>query len=135
MKLKSCQIYALRAVLYLAARGGTCPSVEIARAMSVPRDYLTQLAQPLRDAGIVESRMGKDGGYRLARDPSDVSAWDVIDAVGRERPAVVPELPPDSGPDARLAAEAADACGAVVEFALRHTTLATLLRGAHGEVG
>ena len=69
MQFKASTDYGLRAVLYLAAQGHTCSSKDIAQDMSIPRDYLIQLAQLLRNAGIIEARPGKHGGYRLANAP------------------------------------------------------------------
>ena len=40
--------YGMRAVLYLAEKGSICSSREVADEMSIPRDYLIQLAQLLR---------------------------------------------------------------------------------------
>ena len=48
--------------------------------MSIPRDYLIQLAQLLRNAGLIEARPGKHGGYRLAKDPADISVLQIISA-------------------------------------------------------
>ena len=73
MQFKASTDYGLRAVLYLAAQGHTCSSKDIAQDMSIPRDYLIQLAQLLRNAGIIEARPGKHGGYRLANDPSKIT--------------------------------------------------------------
>ena len=84
MQLKASTDYGLRAVLYLAAQGGTCSSKEIAQGMSIPRDYLIQLAQLLRNAGIVEARPGKNGGYRLAKDPSQITLLEVIEALDED---------------------------------------------------
>ena len=55
MQFKASTDYGLRAVLYLAAQGHTCSSKDIAQDMSIPRDYLIQLAQLLRNAGIIEA--------------------------------------------------------------------------------
>ena len=49
--------------------------------MSIPRDYLIQLAQLLRNAGIIEARPGKHGGYRLANDPSKITLLQVVNAL------------------------------------------------------
>ena len=76
MQLKASTDYGMRAILYLAAQGTTCSSKDIAEDMSIPRDYLIQLAQLLRNAGIIEARPGKHGGYRLAKDPADMEALD-----------------------------------------------------------
>ena len=52
--------------------------------MSIPRDYLIQLAQLLRNAGIIEARPGKHGGYRLAKKPEEISVLDVMTALDEE---------------------------------------------------
>ncbi len=84
MQLKASIDYGLRAVLYLAHKDGLCSSRDIAREMAIPRDYLIQLAQLLRNAGIVEARPGKHGGYRLAKDPSEISLLSVMTALDEE---------------------------------------------------
>ena len=81
MQFKASTDYGLRAVLYLAAQGHTCSSKDIAQDMSIPRDYLIQLAQLLRNAGIIEARPGKPGGYRLANDPSKITLLQVVNAL------------------------------------------------------
>ncbi|MBE3570432.1 MAG: Rrf2 family transcriptional regulator, partial [Bacillales bacterium] len=40
--------------------------------------YLEQLVAPLRNAGLVKSIRGAYGGYVLARDPSKITAGDII---------------------------------------------------------
>lgn len=84
MQLKASTDYGLRAVLYLAARGGVCSSREIAESMSIPRDYLIQLAQLLRNASVIEAKPGKNGGYRLAKDPSEITLLRVMEALEEE---------------------------------------------------
>lgn len=84
MQFKASTDYGMRAILYLAARNETCSSRDIAEDMSIPRDYLIQLAQLLRNAGIIEARPGKHGGYRLARPASDISVLDVVNALDED---------------------------------------------------
>ena len=76
----------MRAILYLAARNETCSSRDIAEDMSIPRDYLIQLAQLLRNAGIVHARPGKNGGYSLAKDASEIRMLDIFNALQNDRP-------------------------------------------------
>ena len=78
--------YGMRAVLYLAEKGSICSSREVAEEMSIPRDYLIQLAQLLRNAGIIHARPGKNGGYTLAKDASNISMLDVFNALQNDRP-------------------------------------------------
>ncbi|MBX9035052.1 RrF2 family transcriptional regulator [Gordonibacter massiliensis (ex Traore et al. 2017)] len=81
MLINAAQDYALRMCCHLARHGGTASSKEISKATGAPRDYLIQLAQHLREAGIVEGMAGKHGGYRLAKAPWEVSVLAVMEAV------------------------------------------------------
>lgn len=85
MRLKASTEYGMRAVLYLAEKGTVCSSRDVAEDMSIPRDYLIQLAQLLRNAGIIAARPGKHGGYSLAKDPSQISVLDVINALQEDK--------------------------------------------------
>jgi Rrf2 family protein len=73
--------YALRAAVYLAERqkdeGWTLAS-EIAEAEDIPRKFLEAILVELRDGGVVVSRRGRYGGYRLGDAPSRIAAGDVI---------------------------------------------------------
>lgn len=86
MHFKASVEYGMRAVLYLAEKGSICSSREVADEMSIPRDYLIQLAQLLRNAGIIHARPGKNGGYILAKDASRISMLDVFNALQNDRP-------------------------------------------------
>lgn len=80
MKMKASVDYGVRAILYLATKETTCSSREISEEMAVPRDYLIQLALRLRNAGLIKARPGKNGGYVLAKSPSDITLEQIIDA-------------------------------------------------------
>lgn len=53
---------------------------EIADEMQIPRSFLAKLLQKLAKAKIVESHRGAKGGFRLARNPAEISLYDVIKA-------------------------------------------------------
>ena len=74
--------YAIRAVLTLAHEDGddVVPARAIARQMDIPVRFLPQVLGDLSRAGIVEARLGRAGGYRLSRRPSQISLLDVIEA-------------------------------------------------------
>lgn len=90
MLINATHDYALRMCCYLARKRRRESTRDIAEATGVSRQFLTQLAQPLRDAGILDARVGKGGGYMLAKDPSEVSVLDVMRAVDE---ATAPEHP------------------------------------------
>jgi Rrf2 family protein len=75
--------YAIRALLELAAVSGETPlkGERIATAQGIPLRFLENILMQLRHAGLVESRRGADGGYRLARAPEAVTLADVIRAI------------------------------------------------------
>ncbi|MCW3475497.1 RrF2 family transcriptional regulator [Limobrevibacterium gyesilva] len=73
--------YALRAAVFLAERQGNetwTLASEIADAEDIPRKFLEAILVELRDSGIVASRRGRYGGYRLASPPARIAAGDVI---------------------------------------------------------
>ena len=80
MKLSQRGEYALRALLVLGMNHG--PEVvrirDIAQQQNIPRRFLEQILNDLKSAGFVQSRRGVAGGYRLQRDPADISLADII---------------------------------------------------------
>jgi Rrf2 family protein len=74
--------YAIRAAVELAAVGdGPVKGDRIAQAQEIPPNFLENIFGDLRNAGLVASRRGADGGYWLARPPEEISLADVIRAV------------------------------------------------------
>ena len=84
MKLTVKCDYAARAVLALArhyAAGRAIRVESLAKEQSIPQNYLVQILIELKSADIVRSQRGKDGGYLLARDPSEVTLGDVLHCI------------------------------------------------------
>ena len=73
--------YAVRAVLELAVDEGLVKGERIAHAQGIPLKFLENILIDLRHAGIVHAQRGAEGGYRLARDPAEVTLGEVIRAV------------------------------------------------------
>ena len=83
MRVSAKTDYAIRAALELAAAPDERPvkGERIATAQAIPLRFLENILMALRHAGLVESRRGADGGYRLARAAADVTLADVIRAI------------------------------------------------------
>ena len=83
MRVSAKTDYALRAALELAAAPDEKPvkGERIATAQAIPLRFLENILMQLRHAGLVESRRGADGGYRLARPAAEVTLADVIRAI------------------------------------------------------
>ena len=73
-------IHAVRALVKLANEPAKyCGAQSIAAATGAPRNYLGKLLQQLSRRGIVESQKGLGGGFRLARDPSEITLHDIVE--------------------------------------------------------
>jgi Rrf2 family protein len=82
MRVSAKADYAIRAAVELAAAGdGPVKGDAIAQAQEIPPNFLENILVDLRNAGLVQSRRGADGGYWLARPANEVSLADVIRAV------------------------------------------------------
>jgi Rrf2 family protein len=124
--------YAVRAAVELAAAAGESRKVaELAAAQAIPPRFLENILLALRRAGLVHSRRGSEGGFRLARAPEAITLADVLRAV--EGPlAGVQGIAPDQlsyeGPAAAMR-EVWVAVRASLRAVLEQVTLADVLAG------
>ena len=83
MRLSAKGEYAIKALLDLALRGGDelTPIQDIAARQGIPQRYLEQVLLGLRRAGLLASRRGSAGGYRLARAADQITVGAVLRAV------------------------------------------------------
>jgi Rrf2 family protein len=83
MRVSAKTDYALRAAVELASAepGVNVKGERLATSQSIPLRFLENILLQLRHAGIVESRRGADGGYRLARPAAEITLADVIRAI------------------------------------------------------
>lgn len=62
----------------LSEEEGPIASHTIAQRQEISERYLEQLLIPLKQAGLVKSIRGSQGGYILGRAPKDISVGDII---------------------------------------------------------
>ncbi len=72
--------YALRAIVHLAKQGpdATMQSGEIATAIDVPTNYLSKIMHQMASAGLLTSRRGRGGGFRLAHPAAKLTISDIV---------------------------------------------------------
>jgi len=58
-----------------------CSAADVAQATGIAVPTVSKLLKSLARADLVTSTRGANGGYQLARDPRDISAASVIDAL------------------------------------------------------
>lgn len=123
--------YAVRACAELATHFGEGPvkGDRLATAQAIPLKFLENILLELRRSGLVRSQRGAEGGYWLAKPPSEVTVADVLRAVDGPL-ADVHGLPPEEvgygGPAAALV-KVWVAARASLRSVLDHVTLADLV--------
>jgi Rrf2 family protein len=83
LKLTKKADYGLMALKYLAEHPET-PSLstkDVADAYGIPAQLLAKILQQLTKSGVLRSHAGMNGGYALARDARQISAFEVILAI------------------------------------------------------
>lgn len=72
--------YGLKALVHLSRlpSGQLAFVGDVARANNIPKKFLDAILAELRNAGFVQSRKGKEGGYRLARPASDIKVGHIV---------------------------------------------------------
>ena len=75
--------YAVRALAYLAGQppDKIVSKAEIERKQDIPSHFLSKIMRELVVRGLVESRIGSKGGFRLARPANTISLREVYEAV------------------------------------------------------
>lgn len=75
--------YALKALIHLAELNNSQPVLisELAHSGNIPKKFLEFILLSLRKRGILQSRVGKGGGYYLALEPAQVTIGSVIRAL------------------------------------------------------
>jgi Rrf2 family transcriptional regulator, iron-sulfur cluster assembly transcription factor len=84
VKLTTRGRYSVKALLDMSLQPGYGPtSVQsIAHRQALPAPYLEKLLISMRQAGLVVSVRGAQGGYRLAKKPGQIFVGDILAAVG-----------------------------------------------------
>ncbi|MEK6714958.1 MAG: Rrf2 family transcriptional regulator [Candidatus Omnitrophota bacterium] len=73
--------YAVRALCVIAREGGRLVSVtRLVKGLKIPRPFLRKILQVLNKKGILKSRKGKRGGFRLNFSLEKILLTDLIEA-------------------------------------------------------
>lgn len=72
--------YILQALVYLTTHRNREPILarKIAEETHIPMNYLSKLLHELKRAGYLEAARGRNGGYRLAREPEDIRLTEIV---------------------------------------------------------
>jgi Rrf2 family protein len=133
MRMSAKAEYAVRAMIQLATApdGALVKTDDLAKAQSIPAQFLVDILSDLRTDRLVRSHRGRDGGYELARPAADISIADVLRCMdgplARVRDIGLGDLP-YSGPTAALT-DVWRALRASMRSVLEQTSLADVAAG------
>jgi Rrf2 family protein len=126
--------YAVRACVELAIAydEGFVTADRVGKAQGIPGSFLLGILNQLRRSGLVESRRGADGGFRLAAAPERIAVADVIRAIDGPLANVAGVQPEDTSyaPSAAALQQTWVALRAAMRSVLEHVTIADIAAGA-----
>jgi Rrf2 family protein len=120
MRMSAGVEWALHSTVLLAVLppAGTLPGRALAEFHGVSQTYLLKHMQALTKAGICESIPGPTGGFRLAREPAEITVLDVVQAIEGTEPAFRCDEIRQRGPTAL------DPCTYTIQCGIHSTMLA-----------
>ncbi|KGX92252.1 transcriptional regulator [Pontibacillus halophilus JSM 076056 = DSM 19796] len=75
---------AVQALIVLANYEGLCPSGKLAEKLESKSVFLRKILTHLVKAGIIQAKEGRDGGYSLVKEPSELYLSEVYEAMRAE---------------------------------------------------
>ncbi len=126
MKLSKSAAHAVLAVTYLARQtpGMVVQAKQVADHLEVPVDSALKVLQSLSRHRLIDSQLGRGGGYRLLLKPRQLTLLQIIEALDGPILAHVPASMPSRGHDACSVLEAI--CEGAAEKTRRHFSNATV---------
>ena len=114
-------------------KGKPVTSSALAAMVGAHPVHVRRVMGTLREAGLVQSQSGPTGGWELARDPKDISLYDIYLALEPELPFEMPARMPDAccrfAPNLPQAlADAMERAKQAVQQHLESVTLDTILQ-------
>lgn len=82
MKLSNTTVYTLKILIYMAKVPSKWYSAkQLVEKLKVSDKYLRRIMTDLSKSGFIKSVKGREGGYLLAKEASEVSLYDIINSV------------------------------------------------------
>lgn len=83
MKLNTTSQYAIRIVTFIVQNGSNnkYTAKDISETLSIPYKYMTKIMTLLVEGGIISSLRGREGGYSIEKELSQITIGDILEAV------------------------------------------------------
>ncbi len=137
MKLSAKSRYALRLLIDIALHSGAArPRTirQMSESQQISEKFISRLVVPMRNAGMISSVRGVQGGFLLGREPSGITLLDIVETL--EGPVSISDCVMDRASCGRSGACIARSAWSFVNGSLRDSlrsvTLADVLKGDFG---
>jgi FeS assembly SUF system regulator len=122
--------YGTMILVYLADQNRLCPASDVATDTRISLPTVQKLLKKLTKSELIKSVRGAEGGYHLNKNPKDISAADILDAL--EGPLAITECSADNSAceheSSCSAGEAWQSINTAIRSALKEVSLAELHR-------
>jgi len=78
-KMSACAVASMSALAENHGQGGALSSLQIAESRNLSQPLVAKVLTVLSQHGFVHGTRGPGGGYRLARDPDQITIYDVVE--------------------------------------------------------
>ncbi|MFB6290938.1 MAG: Rrf2 family transcriptional regulator [Candidatus Bipolaricaulia bacterium] len=80
--------YALQALVKVSEtdQGEYVTVTDLSDEIDVPKEFLAKIFQELAKRGILESRRGRGGGFRLSRPPGEIDIYEIVELIDGTQP-------------------------------------------------
>lgn len=78
MQLNITTDYAIRIILYLSTKQEKITSKELSDNLCIPQNYILKITKKLENAQLIHTYNGKNGGFSIAKNKSEISLLDII---------------------------------------------------------
>ena len=88
MKISASSEYAVRIIVDIAKIGDYVSLSDVAKREDISLKYSEKVVAKLLKNNLLESQRGQGGGYRLSRNPKDITIKEILQATGDVTPVV-----------------------------------------------
>ena len=81
MQLSKFGDYSFRVLIYAGTKKSLCTTSEISKAFEISQHHLVKVVHRLEKLGYLKTKKGKNGGFILSKDPSEVLVGDAFQSI------------------------------------------------------
>jgi Rrf2 family nitric oxide-sensitive transcriptional repressor len=81
MQLSKFGDYSFRVLIFAGTKNDICTTGEVSKAFHISQNHLVKVIHSLEKLGYIKTKKGKNGGFMLSMDPSEIRVGDTFQAI------------------------------------------------------